>query len=73
MGLEDISLFRSIPNCVILYPSEAVSSERAFELAANTKSMFYIRTNRPATKVIYSNEEVFEIGKSKVVAKSDKD
>lgn len=73
MGLEDISLFRSIPGSVVLYPSEAVSAERAFELAANTPAMFYIRTSRPDTKVIYSNDEVFEVGKSKVVAQSEKD
>lgn len=37
MGLEDISMFRAVPNSTVFYPSDAVSTERAVELAANTK------------------------------------
>ncbi|CAB4066678.1 E2.2.1.1 [Lepeophtheirus salmonis] len=36
MALEDLSMFRSLPGCTIFYPSDAVSTERAVELAANT-------------------------------------
>ena len=46
MGLEDIAMFRAIPNSVVLYPSDAVSAERAVELAINNKGIFYIRTGR---------------------------
>ena len=35
MALEDIALFRAMAGCVVLYPSDAVSTERAIELAAN--------------------------------------
>jgi len=42
-------------------------------LAANTKGVCYIRTSRPNTPVLYNNDEKFEIGKAKVVHKSDKD
>ena len=66
MALEDLSMFRSIPDCVVFYPSDGVSCERAVELAANQPSMVYIRSSRPATPVLYANDEVFEIGKSKV-------
>ncbi len=66
MGLEDIALFRTLPNSVVLYPTDAVSAERAVELAYNKKGLFYIRTARLPTKVIYENNEKFEIGKSKV-------
>ena len=66
MALEDLGMFRSIPECVVFYPSEAVSCERAVELAANQPSMVYIRSSRPATAVLYAPDEVFEIGKSKV-------
>lgn len=27
MGLEDIAMFRAIPNCTVLYPSDPVSME----------------------------------------------
>lgn len=37
MGLEDLCMFRSIPNATVFYPSDAVATEKAVELAANTK------------------------------------
>jgi transketolase C-terminal domain/subunit len=37
MALEDLAMFRAIPNCVVFYPSDAVSTEHAVYLAANTK------------------------------------
>lgn len=37
MALEDLAMFRAIPTCTIFYPSDAVSTERAVELSANTK------------------------------------
>lgn len=73
MGLEDIALFRTIPGSTIFYPSDAVSTERAVELAANTKGVCFIRTSRPNTAVIYSNEEKFVPGKAKIVKQSAND
>merc|ERR1712071_360536 len=68
MALEDLAMFRSIPGSTVFYPSDAVSCERSAELAANTKGICFIRTSRPATTVIFKNDEVFEIGKCKVVS-----
>ncbi|CAK9290937.1 unnamed protein product [Gordionus sp. m RMFG-2023] len=73
MALEDIAMFRSIPKCLIIYPSDAVATEKGMELMANYKGISYIRTSRPTTSVIYSPEEVFEIGKCKVVKEGVKD
>ena len=67
MALEDIGMFRSVPNCVVFYPSDAVSCERAVELAANYKDIAYIRATRGNTPIMYKNEETFEIGKAKVM------
>lgn len=68
MALEDLSMFRAVSGSTVFYPSDAVSTERALELAANTKGVCYIRTSRPNTPVIYANDESFEIGKAKVVS-----
>lgn len=68
MGLEDLSLFRSIPNSIVLYPSDPISTEKATKLAANTQGLFYIRTSRFPTKALYGPDESFEVGKSKIVA-----
>ncbi|XP_022200407.1 transketolase-like protein 2 isoform X1 [Nilaparvata lugens] len=73
MALEDIALFRSIPGSTVFYPCDAVSTERAVEIAANTKGVCFIRTSRPNTAVIYKNDEKFQIGKAKVVKSSQKD
>ena len=37
MGLEDLAMFRAIPTATVFYPSDGVSTEKAVELAANTK------------------------------------
>ena len=67
MALEDLAMFRAIPGCTVFYPSDAVSTERAVELAANTLGICFIRSSRPDVPVIYSNEEQFSVGKAKVI------
>lgn len=73
MGLEDIALFRTIPNGVVFYPSDAVSAEAAVRLAAEHQGFAYIRTSRPKTDVIYDDPSSFTIGKARVVRQSDND
>ncbi len=73
MGLEDLALYRAIPNAVVFYPSDGVSAERAVALAAEHRGFAYIRTSRPKTPILYSNDEPFAIGKAKVLRKSAKD
>ena len=73
MGLEDLAMFRPIPGCVVLYPSDAVSSEACVAAAAAHKGMCYIRTSRPATPLLYPAGEAFPIGGSKVLRKEEKD
>jgi len=70
MALEDLAMFRAIPGATIFYPSDAVSTERAVELAAQTKGITFTRTSRPATAMIYTNDERFEVGQAKVVSKN---
>ncbi|XP_051967712.1 transketolase-like isoform X3 [Xyrauchen texanus] len=73
MGLEDMAIFRAIPNATIFYPSDGVSAEKAVELAANTKGVCYIRTTRPETAIIYNSNEDFHVGQAKVVCQSKDD
>ena len=67
MGLEDLAIFRPIPGCVVLYPSDAFSAEACVEAAARHRGLVYIRTTRPATPLLYSREETFPVGGSKVL------
>ena len=73
MALEDIAMMRAVPNCVVLYPCDAVSTERLVATAAYHRGLTYIRTTRPKTPVIYSTGERFEIGGSKVLRESEED
>ena len=73
MGLEDIAMMRAVPHATVLYPSDAVSTERLVAAAADLTGATYIRTSRPATPVLYDNSEDFPIGGSKVLRSSDAD
>jgi len=73
MGLEDLGIFRPIPGCTVLYPSDACSTEGCVESMARHKGLAYLRTTRPATPVIYSKNEKFPIGGSKVLKRNRKD
>jgi len=73
MGLEDIAMFRAIADSVVLYPCDAVSTEILVEEAAVHEGLVYIRTTRQGTPVIYSSNEQFRIGGSKVLKESDRD
>ncbi len=73
MGLEDIALFRSVFGSTVLYPSDAVSTDKLVEKVAKHKGIVYIRTTRMETPVIYSLDEEFKIGGSKTIRQSEKD
>jgi transketolase len=73
MGLEDLAMMRAVPGSVVLYPSDAVSTERAVELAATHPGIVYIRTTRPKTPVLYPNDEEFTIGRCKILRQDARD
>lgn len=73
MGLEDIAMFRTVLNSVVLYPSDAVSTEKLVEEAAKHVGIVYIRTTRKDTPILYDVKEDFVIGGSKVLRRSDRD
>jgi transketolase len=67
MALEDIAMMRAIAGSVVLYPSDAVSTEKLLEQMALAKGIHFLRTSRPKTPVIYGNDEKFPVGGAKVV------
>lgn len=73
MGLEDISMFASILDSVILYPSDAFATEKLIEEAAKHFGIVYIRTTREETPLIYSSSDKFIIGRSKIIHASIQD
>ena len=73
MGLEDIAMFRTILDSVVLYPADAVATERLVEEAARHQGIVYLRTTRGKTPILYSIDEKFPIGGSKVLQQSEQD
>lgn len=67
MALEDLAMMRAVSGSVVLYPSDAVSTEKLLEVMAQTRGIFFLRTSRPKTPVIYGNDEKFPIGGAKIV------
>jgi transketolase len=73
MALEDLAMCRAQPNMTVLYPCDAVSTEKLMALMAYHPGPAYLRTSRPKTKVIYANDETFTIGGLKVLRESSQD
>jgi transketolase len=73
MALEDLAMMRAIPNAVVLYPCDAVSTERLVAEMAQHKGIAYMRTSRPKTPVTYDPGDRFPIGGSKVLRESAAD
>jgi transketolase len=73
MALEDLAMMRAIPNAAVLYPCDAVSTERLVAEMAQHKGLAYMRTSRPKTPVTYGPDERFPIGGSKVLQQSADD
>jgi transketolase len=73
MALEDLAMYRAQPNYTVFYPCDAVSAERLIAIMAYHPGPAYIRTSRPKTPVIYSNEETFTVGGLKVLRESGDD
>ncbi|MDR3460103.1 MAG: transketolase [Verrucomicrobiae bacterium] len=72
MALEDLALMRAIVGSTVLYPAEAVATEKLLEQMASHKGLCFLRTSRPKTPVIYGNDEQFPIGGAKVLRTGDK-
>jgi len=73
MALEDLAMFRAEPNYAVVYPCDAVSTERLMAEIAYRPGPAYMRTSRPKTPVIYGNDETFPLGGLKVLRQSADD
>jgi len=72
MALEDLALMRAVVGSSVLYPADAVATEKLLEEMAKTKGIQFLRTSRPKTPVIYGNDEQFPIGGAKVLREGNK-
>jgi transketolase len=73
MALEDLAMFRAVHSSAVFYPSDAVSTERLTETMARRSGINYLRTSRPKTPILYSNDEKFPVPGFKVLRQSAQD
>ena len=65
-------LCAAIQGSTVLYPSDAVSTEKLVDQMAAHKGICFLRTSRPKAAVLYNNDEQFPIGGAKVLRQGDK-
>jgi len=73
MALEDLAMMRAIAGSTVLYASDAVCAEKLLEQMALGKGIYFLRTSRPKTPVIYGNDEQFPVGGAKVLRQNTGD
>lgn len=73
MALEDISLFGTLPDTVVLQPCDAYSTANLVPRMVEHRGFVYMRTLRPKTKLLYKSGDTFTIGGSKILRQSNDD
>jgi transketolase len=73
MALEDLAMMRAVYGSTVLYPCDGNQTAKLVAEMATHNGILYMRTTRASTPVIYSPDEEFSIGGSKVLRQSDKD
>lgn len=72
-SIEDLAIYRSLPNMLVLHPSDFNSTEQLTIQLASTKSPSYTRTARNKTPVIYDEHAASKlvIGKGAILSEGE--
>lgn len=62
--LEDLSMMRTLPNMIVMSPSDDIQTKWAVEEISKINGPVYMRLARLETDVIYDENTKFEIGKA---------
>jgi transketolase len=67
MALEDLAMMRAVHGSTVLYPSDGNQTAKLVAAMAERNGIVYMRTTRANTPILYTPEEEFPIGGSKIV------
>jgi len=67
MALEDLAMMRAVHGSTVLYPCDANQTAKLVAQMADLEGVSYIRTTREKTPPLYTADEEFPIGGSKIV------
>lgn len=71
MGLEDVSLMRTMPNCAVIQPASGIETEQAVEYLISHVGPAYLRLTRQKLPEIFGDDYDFEFGKAVVLREGD--
>ena len=66
-AIEDIAIYRALPNMVVLQPADSVEAEKMVFALADYSGPSYMRVHRTAFPVLHSSDYKFAIGKGEVL------
>lgn len=66
-ALEDVAVMRTLPNFEVLVASDGHMVDWLIKHAIEVKKPMYIRLSREATRLVYEENEEFEVGKAKIL------
>ena len=71
MGLEDVSLMRSLPNMAVIQPADDLETRQAIEWAANNRGPVYFRLTRQKVPDVHKENYKFQFGKGDVLLEAN--
>jgi transketolase len=73
MALEDLAMFRAVFGSTVLYPCDPNQTAQLTADMVNHDGVVYMRTTREQLPTLYSANEPFSVGGSRVLRQSDAD
>jgi len=70
-AIEDIAIYRALPNMIVLQPCDAIEAEKIVFALADYKGPSYMRMHRNAVPIIHNSNYKFEIGKGEILRKGE--
>ncbi|CAB1071321.1 transketolase [Alkalispirochaeta odontotermitis] len=66
-AVEDVAIFRAIPNFRVVSPADPFELKSAIPIILDTSGPFYLRTGRSSIPILFDEQVKFDLGKGMVV------
>jgi transketolase len=66
-AIEDVAIYRNMPNMTVVVPADSVQAAAATRAIAELPGPVYMRVSRPKEPTVYHTDQPFIIGKADVV------
>ena len=70
-AIEDMGIYRSIPNMTVIMPADYYAARKLVRAAAEIDGPVYLRFTRDKVPVLYDENTEFEIGKGKLLRRGN--